>query len=349
MGFLVTSATVPHVVHISNKRCATGSARRKLLFLSLLASLCGAASADCLREARYDAIILEALDHVSRMEYAAAESSLVRIPNDDAARPYFTGLVLMNRFQDLGDTAALRRAESIWGNLSAQSAHYSEDSAQARVYRGLATLQESYIAAIRGSQMRSGSLALTARGQLSPLSGIAEADAALALFDYYRQQVLKTIPFVHPDTRIPLQRLEAAADSSRYLRDMFRISAFWMLVDRKELDPALEISDEFLRRYPHNRMARQMRGSALFHQGRFSEARIVYEDLLSEYARLRDALPPNCLPVGYYCAVGNLARIYSGLGMKPEASARLAEWRKALDSGLSTWLPASLKKDLARL
>jgi len=297
------------------------------------------------------------MDHVFRMEYSAAENSLLALPNDAPARPYFMGVVCLNRFQDWGDTASLRRAQEFWERLSTEkrpAEKFQGDSVQLHVYRGLALMQLSYIAALRGSELRSGSLALKGQSELSSTSiwekgGIAEADAGLALFDYYRKQVLASLPFVHPNTQVPLHNLEIAAGDSRYLGDVFHFSAFWMFVDHEEIDSALKISNDFLQRYPHNRMARQMQGSALYHAGKLSEARGIYEELLREYGGLRDSLPPDYLPVGYYCAWGNLARIYSKLDLKPQEAICLVEWRKALDYGLSPWLPSSLKRELARL
>ena len=234
---------------------------------------------------------MAAMEHAFRMEYAAAESSLTQIPNDIAARPYFMGLSCLTRFQDLGDTAALRRAEIFWDRLSphhASSEHFKEDSIQLRLVRGMAALQLSYISSLRGSSLRSASLALTARGQLIPVAGQAEADAGLALFDYYRERALEKIrflPFVNPNAEVPLRQLKTAANHSRYLRDGLLVSAFWIHIDRKEIDSALHIADDFLRRYPRNRLARQMRGSALFRGGRLPDARREYEALLRREER----------------------------------------------------------------
>ena len=308
-----------------------------------------------LLEPRYDTVLMAAMDQTFRMNYAAAESSLAQLPADHAAHPYFTGLSCLNRFKDLGDTAALRHAEIFWNRLSprnASSERFREDSVSLRLYRGMAALQLSYIASLRGFTLRSASLALTARGQLLPVTGQAEADAGLALFDYYREHALEKIrflPFVNPNTNVPLKQLKSAANQSRYLRDGLLVSAFWIHVDRKETDSALKIADDFLGRYPHNRLARQMRGSALFRGGRLTEARLVYEELLREYSALKDSLPSSYLPIGYYCSVANLARIYWGLGLSSQAKVKLEEWRKVRNSSLESWLPSSLKKDLEHL
>ena len=89
------------------------------------------------------------------------------------------------------------------------------------------------------------------------------------------------------------------------------------------------------------RRAQQYRGK------KPEEARRIYESLLAEYARLPSQAPAT--PLGYYCAVGNLARIYSALGLKAETKAKLEEWKKAEKMGLAPWLPPSLKKEVDRL
>ncbi len=299
---------------------------------------------------RYDGALLSAMDQTFRMDYAKAESTVTQLPFDAPERPYFAGLACVSRFQDLGDTAALRRGENFWNKLVESPRSFHGDSAQVLLYRGLAALQLSYVASIRGSTFRAASMAWTARGLLLPIAGRPEADAGLALFDYYREHVLEKIrflPFVNPNADLPFQRLEAAVNNSRYLHDGLRVSVFWIHVDRKETDSALKIVDAFLMRYPNNRLARQMRGSALYRGGRLNEARLVYEGLLPEYTALKTT-SPNFPAIGYSSSVGNLARIYFGLGMKAQAGARLAEWRALCRSGLEPWLPTSLKKDLEK-
>ncbi len=313
---------------------------------------CGAGRADCLRDARYDAEIRAALEAVFHMHYAAAESLCVRLPERDPARNYFAGLADLDRFADLGDTAALRRAELNWLALDTDSAGtWQVDAASRSVYRGLAEFQLSYIATLRGERLRATRLAFGAQHRLARDTAFAEARAALALFDYYRLRLLEHLnflPFVDVHSELPLHRLEAAADSSRYLKDVLMASAFWIHFDRGEFDAALRSLAGFLTRYPHNRVVRQMRADVWYRAGRWAEAQDEYQNLLREYARLRDSLPKTCLPLGYYCAAGNLARIDAAMGQKASAAHYWREWRRADSLGLGPWLPASLKRALTQ-
>ncbi len=343
-GVFVPWDTVPRAVHISTKRRGAFGRAHAIALLILFALRLESPAADGLREPRYDSILLAAMDKVYRMQYAEAESLLVRIPENVSARPYFAGLVCLNRFSDLGDTAALRRAEKFWERLSSDKTP--------PLYRGLADLQRAYAASLRGSRLRAARLAWSARGRLQSVSSYAEARAALAVFDYYRAQFLERfrfLPFVNPRSDLPLRRLDSAANDSRYLRDVLRGSVFWIRYDRNEIDSALIIADGFLARYPKNRLARQMRGDALYRGARLAEARAVYDELFREYAALRDSLPPSCIPLGYYCGAGKLACIYAGLGMRVQAAEYSARWRKADSLGFSPWLPASLRRELDRL
>src|SRR5690606_21149540 len=89
-----------------------------------------------------DRAILAAMDHLYRMEYAAADSALAGLPHGPA-RDYFRGLVEMNRFGDLGDTSALSRARSLWENLDRAHADPHVGFARAAHYplnRGLSVL-----------------------------------------------------------------------------------------------------------------------------------------------------------------------------------------------------------------
>jgi len=286
------------------------------------------------------------------MEYQSAEmQSLTVLQNSPFASRYFSGLVNINAFTDRGDSSALSRAEASWTSILAEAENQKSPNPLVPLYRGMTSLQLSYIASIRGQTLRTGRLAWAARSNLRRASDFVEAAAALALFDYYREKLLEKIrflPFVNPNPNASFQRLREAAGESRYLRDVFRASAFWIHYDRNEFDSALAITGEFLQRYPENRLVRQMRGDVLFRSGHFTDAQNVYEPLLHEYKSLKDSCK-TCLPIGFACATGNLARIYAGLGMKTKSVAFLAEWKKMEAGTLGPWLPGSLKRELSHL
>src|SRR5690606_4163078 len=124
----------------------------------------------------------------------------------------------MNRFLDLGDTTALRRAERRWERLSprgdAAPEFQGEDPRRLRLYRGLAGFQLSYLATLRGQSLRAATLALAARDRLlSPVPLDApEARATLMLYDYYRGRILERLPFVG-GPELPVAAFVKAADA----------------------------------------------------------------------------------------------------------------------------------------
>jgi tetratricopeptide (TPR) repeat protein len=303
-------------------------------------------------------LVRTALDQVYRMEYAAAEETLTKgLPPESPARPYFAGLACMNRFLDWGDTVALRRAEGYWEKLSPRgepSKLFEKTSArELRLYRGLAGVQLSYAASLRGQRIRSAGLALAARDRLDDLPD-SEARATLLLFDYYRGRFLEKLPFVdEPD--FDLEAFSEAIRGAPALREMFQGSLFWIHMDHRRFGAAQALATDFLERYPGNRLMRQMRGDAFLKAGKLAEARATYEKLREEYAGLASGTGgggvggSGRLPLGYYRCVGNLARIEAAAGNKRETKALKAEWTRAERLGLMPWLPPVLQRDLDRM
>lgn len=305
-------------------------------------------------------VVRQALERLARMEYAAADSTLATLP-PGPARPFFTGLSALNRFLDLGDTVALRRAEDAWDSLSPRGAPLPAfrivDPGTLKLYRGLAGMQLSYAASLRGQRLRSTALALAARGLLEELAREAkaagrgappEARATLMLYEYYRGRLLEKVPFVG-EAVFDAKAFTRAADASPALRDVLLGSLFWIHVDNGRFAAADDILTDFLGRSPENRMARQMRAVARYRAGRLDEARAEFEALKAEYAALDAKRPAGTLPLGYYRSVGNLARLHAARGDRRATDEALAEWRRAEAAGLMPWMPSALRRDLARL
>ena len=293
------------------------------------------------------AAVNTALERLYRMEYPAAEEFLLKtLPAASPARAYFAGIVCLNRFLDWGDTAALTRAEAHWELLARESGTgaAASSTARARLYRGLAGVQLSYTASLRGQNLRAARLALAAERQLRPLPA-PEAKAARMLYDYYRGRLLDRLPFVGA-APLDAAAFAALARESSVLREMFLVSLFWIHVDQGRFGAADAIARGFLAKYPDNRLGRQMRTDGLFRAGRFDDALAEQEKLRQEYAALPRA---GRLPLGYYKAVGSLARLHAALGQDKQAREHLDEWNRAGAAGMAPWLPPTLKRDLRQL
>ena len=341
--------------------------------LALLAAAIQAPAArapDCLIEPEpsRDSAALSGIGRMLDAEYGAADSAFsAGLPAGSPAQAYFRGLNLFYRFNDLGDTASLFRAESLWtaaadrGSRNAGSRNPA-DSGNLALYRGLSTLQLSYVASLTRRGTLSARLGLRAAGQLKPCRGTAEADAALALFDYYKATLLKGVdwlPFVKADAEGPLRRLEASVPRSRYLRDILQPSLLWLYYDTGRYDQGLALIDTFLVRHPGNRIYRQMRADFLFRRSGpgtpgvpadLAAALAIHESLLREYEGfLAASPPPACLPLGYLSSVGNLAKIHGKLGNSEALRKYLGIWSSPRFSAYSGWLPASLRKEVDAL
>jgi tetratricopeptide (TPR) repeat protein len=314
------------------------------------------APALCLSEPAHDGAILAVLDRIYRAEYAAADSIAAGLP-DAPARAYFRGLVGINRFSDLGDTAALFAAERAWERLDRAG-----DSAASEVrkdpnyplYRGLAELQMSYVANITGGRIRSALLGRKAVKLLTPLARFAEAKCALALYDYYKAQLLEGVdwlPFVaKPDREKPLQALETAIPQSRYLKEILRTSLLWIYYDLGRYDQGQKSIEAFLARYPGNRPYRAMLADFRFRQGDVDSAGRIHDRLAAEYRDLLAVYPaPAYLPLGYLSSVGNLAKISASRKQAEPLKAQLAIWHSPRHGGTMKWLPASLRREVDSL
>ncbi len=309
-------------------------------------------SEDCLYEPAYDSLILRALDQLYQMEYTAADSLLSTLP-EIPARSYFRGVVLANRFNDLGDTASLFKAEQLWDSIS-QTSHSAPDShTSSDFYLGLANMQLSYVASVTQQTLQATRLGRKAVNTLKPLANKAEAGAYLALYDYYKATVIKKVdwlPFVHSDQNGPVLRLQNAAQRSRYLKVFLQTTLLWLFYDTGRLDSGLNLIDAFLTHYPKNRLYRQIKADFLFRKGDLASARVLQEALQREYAAIRTSQAAlACVPTGYLSSVGNLAKIYAKQNEQKLLASQMALWHSDTFHSTLYWLPSSLKKEVAAI
>lgn len=316
----------------------------------------GTDTSGCLFEPIHDQAILSALEGIYAAEYTGADSILSSLP-DSPARAYFLGLVGINRFNDLGDTAALASAESLWDRLDRAG-----DSAASTVrrdpnyplYRGLAQLQSGYVANLRGGRIRSALLGRKAVKALTPLHRFAEAKAALALYDYYKAEILDGVdwlPFVSKaDRERPLRVLADAIPRSRYLKAVLHTSLIWIYYDLERYPQGVKPIDEFLVRHPRNRLYRAMLADFRYRQGDLDSAERLHQALMAEYLEIDKRHPlPGRLPLGYLSSVGNLAKISASRQRKNELERHLAVWNSPEYGGMMKWLPASLRREVDSL
>lgn len=268
--------------------------------------------------------------------------------------PYFRGLILLQTQEDLGDTAAFFEAAKLWSGLwttpiKPEPLPQGAAWENLALIRALAGLQWAGTLQKRGHTWQSTRLSLQAQKALKPLRNCPEAEAALALFDYYSAVLLAKIPFVGDDRNAAAHRLDSASRLCFRLGPVLRTAWLWTEFDQGHYQAGIAPLGESLARYPEHRLYRQMLGDFQFRQGRYSEALASYRQAFSAYARPAPGVSWKLLPVGYLSCAGNLARIHAALGAKDSALVYLDIWESPTYASLREWLPPSLATALKPL
>jgi tetratricopeptide (TPR) repeat protein len=277
---------------------------------------------------------------------------------------YFSGIAQLQRAEDLGDTAAFHRAHQLWGEMWVRLEKAS--SHEGDLLRGLVGLQWAATDQHYGRTWHGLGISLKAKSLLQKLPGCPEAQAALALLDYYREQLLPSWSPGGGDPAKAALRLREAAQRCRRMQPLFMTAWIWTQFDLARWPAGLETVDRYLQSYPDHRLYRQMRGDFLFRSGRHAEALDAYRKALNLYptpatqvaqitgvtqpesASVRP-MPTTIAPIGYLSCIGNLARIHAALGQKDSARHYLELWEAPRFKPFDPWLPASLKKALKPL
>jgi tetratricopeptide (TPR) repeat protein len=293
---------------------------------------------------------------------------------------YFQGLAELQAAEDLGDTAAFYRADSLWprimkkvefewkrekfpvpendgkakhppsGEVKTEDINLSQPRVDSLIW-ALSAVQWAGTQQKLGHSWRAVKLGLKARKPLQTLQDCPEARAALALLNYYRDQIL---PGWLPLTTSPeasAKTLEEALSKCRRMHPVFLSAWIWTQFDLARWKMGLAAIDTYLESYPTHRLFLQMRGDFLFRQGQLEKALIAYERVLSLYPS-PSREPENwhgVLPLGYLSCAGNLARIEAALNHKDKALTYLNIWEDKAFTPARPWLPASLKSALSGL
>ncbi len=269
--------------------------------------------------------------------------------------PYFRGLVLLQKTEDLGDTAAFFEASQLWSQLwkgSAKTDSNSEKSwasANLPLIRTLAGLQWAGALQKRGQTWKSTRISLQAQKALKAQRNCPEAEAGLALFDYYSAVLLAKIPFVSDDRQAAAHRLDSASRLCFRLGSVLRTAWLWTEFDQGRYQAGLDHLQESLTRYPNHRLNRQMLGDFQFRKGLVKEALASYRIAFSAYRPPQPRVSWKLLPIGYLSCAGNLARIHAALGAKDSALVYLDIWEAKPYASLQEWLPPSLVSALKPL
>jgi tetratricopeptide (TPR) repeat protein len=310
-----------------------------------------------------------ALYNLQQMEYDKAEAWFASPTlKDEPSTQYFRGLMLLQRFEDRGDTLDLYRADSLWPTIlqnihspskthPSKRPHPTSDTLQQTRARtnplleGLTLLQWAGTQQKRGKQWKAIQFSMKARKILATQGECPEAKGALALMEYYRDQLLpKWLPGGGAALK-SAENLKMAAEKCGRLKPLFLGAWVWTQFDHGQWKTGLEAIHHLLRTNPDHRLYLQMKGDFQFRQGDLAAAKATYQHTLSLYPK-PSRTPSQWhgqLPLGYLACHGNLARIGAGLGQKEMALEHLAIWEDPLFHIASPWLPQSLIKALKPL
>lgn len=238
---------------------------------------------------------------------------------------FYRTMVLLSRFDDLGDLADLTKAKSI----------VEACKPSPPFFECLRLFQLGYIEAESGSNL---SAALTTRKAAKGFQqiGTLEARGFFAIYAYYMEVATAWIPFRTDHRNALLQTLDSARLSSTRFWPLYSTSLVWMHFDQQQYGKALAITDWALAKYPGHPVYLQMRGDMLYRLKRYQEAAVVYEQSFRTYSQRA------MQSIRWWCAAGNLIRIYAALGDTTKVSEYQQFFARASFEKVRKRMPPSL-------
>jgi len=230
------------------------------------------------------------LEYAYKTEYSKAFSEIAKIPKEDSSMCVLKGIVLVTRFDDLGDTLDLDSALSILKKCQTNS-----------FWDPLRRFEIGFINHKLGNTIKSFSETKDAAKDLALRSDI-DSKAFYAIYGYYREALTDWIPFVSSEREIYLADLKTGFEKSKMYAPIFGTSLIWILYKEKKYDKALDITNAMLKRYPEHPVILQIKADMLFKLGKVQEAIEIYKQSERIYA----IRAPNS--IRYWCAVTHLSK-----------------------------------------
>ncbi len=266
-----------------------------------------------------------------KMDYADSyrESERIRAKNSGVAC-VLRNISRLSEFDDVGDTLALQKAEKELSECSASGA-----------WDVLREFELGYAKTALGKSFK-GAMDTRRAAKKFEDSKDRDARAFYSIYAYYVEDGLSFLPFVSDDRESHLQILEERAMHSRLFWPLFATPLAWMFYDREEYGKALDVVNKALSKAPENAVFWQMKADMLYKQKEYAAASEIYEK------SARDYLIRTGKSVRYFCAIGNLARIYQDAGRLEEARRNAEMFNSPEYRKIEKWMPASLVKDLKK-
>ena len=263
------------------------------------------------------------------LDYDGALSLAKQVRAKDAgAGCVLENVVLVSRYDDLGDTLSLQRAGA---NL--------EKCTAAGLWEALRKFEIGYVQNETGHSVK-GAMTTRSAAKLFEESPELEARAFFAIYAYYVDNSFSWVPFKSDRRAEYLAVLDSASSASKRFWPLFLTSLVWMYYDKGDFNAGLKLSLRGLAKAPDHPVLLQIKADMLYKLRRYKEAAAIYEKSAADYLKRTGK------SIRYWCAVMNLVRIYADKGDSQKAES----WRKELSdpefSRWRRWMPASLVDDL---
>ena len=263
------------------------------------------------------------------LDYDGALSLAKQVRAKDAgAGCVLENVVLVSRYDDLGDTLSLQRAGA---NL--------EKCTASGLWEALRKFEIGYVQNETGHSVK-GAMTTRSAAKLFEESPELEARAFFAIYAYYVDNSFSWVPFKSDRRAEYLAVLDSASSASKRFWPLFLTSLVWMYYDKGDFNAGLKLSLRGLTKAPDHPVLLQIKADMLYKLRRYKEAAAIYEKSAADYLKRTGK------SIRYWCAVMNLVRIYADKGDSQKAES----WRKELSdpeiAKWRRWMPASLVDDL---
>lgn len=276
-----------------------------------------------------DTSVTKVMDNIIKRNYNAAEKGATEIGrHNQGVSCILEGMVLIGKYDDLGDTIALQKATKLLNKCKASG-----------YWEALRVFQLGYTQSEQGHSLK-GAIHTKSAAEIFEKSKDLDTKAFYAIYAYYMNNTFNWLPFVSDKSESHLQDLTMGAKNSKWFWPLFTTSLIWMHYDRKEYKVGLDLAENALRKIPNHPVFLQIKADMLYRLKNYQQAANIYEASAADY------LTRSGKSLRYWCAIANLVRIYHDAGnLELEA-----KWKTKLKSpdfeSIKDWMPASLMNDL---
>ncbi|MFA6837072.1 MAG: hypothetical protein WCR04_11810 [Fibrobacteraceae bacterium] len=256
-----------------------------------------------------------------------AQGLKVRAPG---ASCVLLNIIRLSKFDDVGDTLVLHKAKE---SLAACKA--------VGVWDNLREFESGYAESVLGNSVK-GALRTRSAAKKLEDSDDKDAQAFYAIYAYYIDDGLSFLPFASDNRNSYLSLLEERTSHSKLFWALFATPLTWMYYDKKEYAKGLAVVERSLKKAPGNPVFLQMKADMLYRMGKNVEAADIYEKSAKEY------ISRTGKSIRYWCAIGNLARIYMASGDSMNAEKNKVLLQSPEFKKIERWMPESLMKDLRK-